>query len=298
MRLLFTLIFSLFVLKNNAWAAACCGGGSTAPSIISSDDKAQLSTSYSYSEVVIDNVDTNGIWRSWDTHQQIETFRIEAAHLISDLWQAGIAVPIIQRTRLDQKYSGLGDVTGTLGYEYLPDWDYNSYRPKGIGILQITLPTGKAKAESENGGLDSRGNGFLAISLGTLLTKSIRAWDLFSNFEIHRSFEKKVSSNQISGTLKPGYGGNFGLGIGYNTAQWRWGGSMTWMYEDPIKTQGVINNNGSIERYATGALSVSYLASSDWAGSMIYSDQTLFGSPVNTSLGKTLSLQLQKKWAR
>jgi hypothetical protein len=162
----------------------------------------------------------------------------------------------------------------------------------------VTLPTGKSRAESEIGGLDSRGNGFWAIGLGTLLTKTLGVWDVFSMLEAHRSFDKKVDNSQIQGTLQPGYGGNFGVGGGYNLKDWRLGTSITWTYEDPINIVGNTNSSGSVERYATAALTASYLASDEWAGTLSYADQTLFGSPVNTSLGRTVALQLQRKWGR
>lgn len=299
MKLSFQLLFSFTLFfEGNVWAAACCGGGFAAPSIISGDDKAQLSSSISYSEIAIDNVDAKGIWRTWEHHQKVQTFRIEGAHIFKDRWQAGFAIPVVQRSRLDQSYSGFGDVTASVGYEYLPDWDYNPFRPKGIGYLQLTLPTGKSKAESEIGGLDSRGNGFWALGLGTLLTKAIGRWDAVTAFEFHRSFDKAVSNSQIEGTLKPGYGGNFTVGGGYNAKSWRYGSSITWSYEDAIHIQGVANSQGSIERYATAVASASYLANDHWSGSLNYSDQTLFGNPVNTSLGKTLSLQIQHRWER
>lgn len=298
MKLLWLLPFSSLFISSGAWAAACCGGGFAIPAIIAGDDKALLTTSYSYSEVVIDNVDSSGIWRKWDPHQQVQTFRVEGAHLISDRWQAGGILPVIQRSRLGQSHSGLGDVSGSLAYEYLPDWDYNPYRPKGIGYLQATLPTGKSRAESEVGGLDSRGNGFAALGVGTLLTKIFGRWDAFTSFEVHRSFDKQVSNSQLSATLKPGFGGNFGLGGGYNTAAWRIGSSITWSYEDPVKIQGSSSLTWPLERYATAVVAVTYLANDAWAGTLSYADQTLFGSPVNTSLGRTIAFQLQRKWGR
>lgn len=298
MRPLSALLFSLLFVDSVARAAACCGGGFAAPSIISGDDKAQLTTSYSYSEVVVDNVDSSGTWRKWDVHQRVQTLRLEGARLISDRWQAGGVIPVVQRTRLDENHSGLGDLSGSLGYEYLPDWDYNPYRPKGIGYLQLTLPTGKSRAESEVGGLDSRGNGFWAVGLGTLLTKAMGRWDAFSALDVHRSFSKHVSNSQVEGTLEPGYGGNWSLGGGYNTVAWRFGGSVAWSYEDPVRVKGAVRAAGSVERYATGVLSVSYLPSSLWAGTLSYADQTWFGNPVNTSLGRTIALQLQRRWGR
>lgn len=298
--LIFSLFFTVLSFGVEALSAACCGGGFAAPSIISGDDKAQMTSSLSATEVVVDNVDSQGIWRKWDSHQQVKTFKIEAAHIFLDRYQAGISIPVIERTLESTSYSGLGDVSTTVGYEYLPDWDYNPWRPKGIGFLQLTFPTGKSRADSEVGGLDSRGNGFWAFGAGTLLTKNWTKFDSFVSLEVHRSFGKDVSNSQFTGEVKPGYGSNVGLGVGYNLLDYRFGSAVTWTYEDAVKTipSGGVTNNGSVERYATAALSLSYMYSDDWSGTANYSDQTLLGSPVNTSLGKSLSLQLQRKWGR
>ena len=301
MKLWLSFIFNIVVSLYSAttFAAACCGGGFATPAIISGDDKAQLTTSYAFSEVVVDNVDSRGIWKKWDQHQKVQTFRIDGAHLLSDRWQAGFTVPILQRSYMEQTYSGFGDVSSSVAYEYLPDWDYNPYRPKGIGFLQLTLPTGKSRAESEVGGLDSRGNGFWALGAGTLLTKIIGRYDLYSSLEVHRSFGKKISNSQVTGALNPGWGGNFGLGGGYNFLKvWRAGSSITWTYEDPVNLRGQSNFNGAVERYATALFAVSYLINNQFAGTLSYSDQTLFGNPVNTSLGRTVLLQLQRRWER
>lgn len=297
MKLFLLLIFNLF-FTSKAFAAACCGGGFATPSLISGDDKAQLTTSYSLSEVVIDNVDSRGIWKKWDEHQKIQTFRIDGAHLISDRSQVGFTVPIIQRSYLEQTHAGLGDTSVSAAYEYLPDWDYNPYRPKGIGFMQLTLPTGKSRAESETG-LDSRGNGFWALGVGTLLTKTISHYDFYSSLEVHRSLGKKISNSQINGTLNPGWGGNLSIGAGYSFLRtWRIGSAITWTYEDALNIKGENNIDGSIERYATAALNVSYLLNNQWAGTMSYTDQTLFGNPVNTSLAKSMLFQLQRRWER
>jgi len=304
MKHILVLSFSFFLLLifnvNQAQAAACCGGGFAAPSIIAGDDKAQLTTSFSATEVVVDNVDAQGIWRKWDTHQQVQTFKIEGAHIFWDRYQAGFSIPIIQRSRESLNYSGLGDISTSIAYEYLPDWDYNPLRPNGIGFLQLTLPTGKSRADSEVGGLGSRGNGFWALGLGTLLTKTWAKFDSFASFELHRSFGKDVSNSQFTGKLEPGYGGNLGVGLGYNVKDYRFGSSLTWTYEDAVKTDSNsgIGNEGAIERFATGALSASYMASDEWSGTFSYSDQTLFGSPVNTSLERGLALQVQWRWER
>ncbi len=298
-KLQFNFLLTYFVTQN-IFAAACCGGGSAAPSIISGDDKAQISISYSMNKVAIDNVDSSGIWRTSSEHQSIQSYKIEGAHLISDLWQAGFAIPVIQRSKQNETYSGISDISVSASYEYLPEWNYNIYKPKGIGFFQLTIPTGKSKADSEVGGLDSRGNGFWAIGLGTLLTKSYQEWDGFSSFEIHHSFEKKINNSNFDGTLQPGLGGTFGIGLGYNLKDYRIGSGITWSYEDPINSinQQNISQAGFVERYATAVASLSYLASDEWSGTFSYSDQTLFGNALNTSLSRGFALQIQRRWGR
>ncbi|RYZ91709.1 MAG: hypothetical protein EOP06_06310, partial [Proteobacteria bacterium] len=105
-----SLVLLAFVPRM-ALAAACCGGGVALPSIIAGDDKAQLSMMYSISSIVVDNVDTNGVWRKWNEHPEVQTMRLEAAHLITDRLQAGIVAPFSQRSRLEESSSGIGDVS-------------------------------------------------------------------------------------------------------------------------------------------------------------------------------------------
>ncbi|MBX3039223.1 MAG: serine protease spb1 [Bdellovibrionaceae bacterium] len=293
------LFSSLFLLAgSHAWAAACCGGGVASPSLIAGDHRAQLGTSLSHTEILVHSVDTKGDWHRWRQRQQVQVLRLEGAQLLSDRSQAGFSLPVFHRIRDAENSSGLGDVSTSWGYEYLTDWDYHPWRPRGVGYLQVVLPTGRSKAESELGGLDSRGNGFWAVGAGTLLTKTWGRWDALASLDAHRSFGKSISTSQIQGTLKPGWGGNLGLGAGYNTKSLRWGGQITWTYEDPIGLDGPSSSSGSLERYATALASLSYMPNPEWSATLGYSDQTLFGSPLNTSLGRGLQLQLQRKWER
>lgn len=290
----------LLLLFTNSYAfgAACCGGGLSIPSLINGDDKAQLALTYSHTDVVVDSVDSSGVWRKSEEHSRASSYKLEGAHIFSDRWQVGGSLTIVQREFASEQSSGVGDTAGLIGYEYLPDWDYNPYRPKGLGYFQITLPTGRSKAESENGALDSRGNGFLALGVGNLLSKIIGRWDGFANLDMHRSFPKSFSNSQYGGTLYPGWGANWGFGSGYSLKAWRLGGSLVWTYEDPINIQGRLNIQGAAERYATLALSLSFAATDEWSGNLTYSDQTLFGDPVNTSLGRSVAVQVQRRWSR
>lgn len=301
MRRLFPLCFSFLLLMSGAsfaFAAACCGGSLASPTLMAGDDRAQISTSYSQVDVAVDHVDARGIWKLSEASQKVETFKLEMARLLTDRWQAGVSLPLLRRSRQGQSESGWGDLSASFAYEALTDWDYHPYRPKGLVFVQITVPTGLSRAESDKGGFDSRGNGFWALGTGALFTKAFGSFDLFSSLEAHRSFSKSFANSNMSGTLHPGWGGSLGLGAGYNTKSWRWGGALTWRSEDPIEVRGTVASAGVTERDTTASLSVSYLQGALWSTTLSYTDQTLFGDPQNTSLGRGLTLLFQRRWAR
>lgn len=296
---LLSSFFLVILSANYAWSAACCGGGLSVPTMIISDDKAQFSASYGNTQVTVDNVDAQGIWRQWDQHQQVQTIKLEGAHIIGDRWQVGASLPVMTRQYGGVSYSGLGDIATSLSYEYLSDWNYNPYRPKGIGFVQGIIPTGKSRVDSEVGGLDSRGNGFWAIGAGTMLTKSWTVWDVFVSLEWHRSFAKNVNTSLVQGTVRPGRGSNIGFGAGYNWLAYRAGFSLTRTQEDPIETTLASSHSWQgEERWDTMTLTLSFLQNEQWSWTMSYSDQTVFGDPLNTSLGKSLGIQWQLRWAR
>lgn len=300
MKLLLISLFSsfAFVIGSKVFAAACCGGGFAAPSLIVGDDKAQATLSYTHAQIS-DDVGADSFWRKRDFRETSDTIKLEGAHIFKDVFQGGFSIPVIRRDRGGHQSTGLGDISGTIGYEYLPDWDYSPWRPRGLGYFQLTAPTGKSINEADSTyQLDSRGRGFWAVGLGTMLTKIIERWDFFTNFDFHKSFEKKYSNSESTGTLKPGWGGNFGIGGGYNLRSLRFGGAITWSYEDSIDIEGTIDSKGSPQRYATASLSASYLFENEWATTLTYSDQTRFGNPVNTTLGQSFTLFLQKRLLR
>ncbi|PIU01305.1 MAG: hypothetical protein COT74_02045 [Bdellovibrionales bacterium CG10_big_fil_rev_8_21_14_0_10_45_34] len=298
MKLLLIIIFSWFLLSHEVYGAACCGSAFAAPNLIAGDEKARFSSTMSQTNIAIDNVDSRGVWRTQDDHQQINTLQLSGAHIFADRWQAGVSVPVISRSYLGETYSGVGDTALNVGYEYLVDWDYNPYRPKGLAYLQVTLPTGKSRFESDIGGVDSRGNGFWAIGIGSLLTKTLGAWDAFVLIDLHRSFDKNIQNDSFQGTLKPGYGANWGGGFGYSVKDLRLGTSLTWFYEDPVQLERDTINPGSHERFANASITASFMADEEWSGTLTYTDQTWFGAPINTSLGRIVSFQLARSWLR
>lgn len=303
MKLISSFIILLILLSlPEARAASCCGGGFAIPSLITGDDKAQVTTSFSQGKVDTD-VFSNGVWQKRSSDDTTQTYKLDYAHIFADRFQYGFSLPIESRQNRvagsDNKESGLGDISVQLGYEYLPDWDYNPWRPKGVGFVSLTIPTAPSIYEVTNE-VESRGRGFYSLGAGTVLTKTWLNWDANANFEVHHSFTKVVNNPQtVVGTIVPGNGTSLGIGGGYSLGDTRIGSSLTWTFEDPINVESSSTpSNGSPERYATGTFMLSQMFNQDWAASLSYSDQTLFGDPSNAILSKSVAVSLQKRWQR
>ncbi len=282
--------------------AACCGGGVSTVSVLNGEESALLRTSLSESQVKA-RVLQDGVWRRVTESEAAETLKIEVAQVFSDRYQYGLTVPLMKKSQtglMGGSASGVGDVSGHLGYEYLPDWDYNPWRPLGVGFISLVAPTGSSKYDSISDfqNFQNRGRGFWTLGLGTSLTKSWSHWDSSLVLEAHRSLSRGASTSQGDIVLQPGWGGSLDLGSGYNLKKLRFGGGISWNYEDPVKTSGALTSVESVERYATGTLLISYLFPEEWAGTFSYSDQTVFGAPLNAGLSRTFALILQKKWLR
>lgn len=293
-------ILGLFVLVSTpaALGAACCGGSVAAPAMISGDEKAQASVSIGESQIHAD-VTTSGFFRERQSLETQRTYQLDVAHIFHDRWQAGGRIKLLDRNREGSSSQGLGDSDFNLGYEYLPDWDYNPIRPKGLGFLQLTLPSGRSIYESQNDfQLDSRGRGFWALGLGTLLSKTWERWDTSILLSIHRSLSKSISTSSGPAELHPGWGGSLATDAGFSWRSFRLGAGANWSYEDGVKQTGSSSSKSSPQRVATAVLSLSFAPSDSWTVMAAYQDQTWLGQPTNTTVSRGGEVRLVRRWSR
>ncbi|UYL07775.1 serine protease spb1 [Bdellovibrio sp. SKB1291214] len=294
---LFVLIFSL---QRETLAASCCGGGFAFPALIMGDDKAQITSSLSYGKVT-DDVLPNQKWIKREDGNLSQTLKIEAATLLSDTFQSGISIPVVNRKVAHENSTGLGDVSLNLGHETLPELSYSPWKPKGVTFLQMTLPTSPSIYDSENIlAADSRGRGFFTIGGGFALIKVFGKWDANSSVELHKSFARDFSSSAAGGTITatPHLGHSWTVGGGWNHGDWRWGTSFTGLYEDAIEISGAQKSSGSPQQNITWSVMANYMMGLENAWTLSYADQTLFGMPENSSLSKTVTLSFQTRWQR
>jgi hypothetical protein len=263
------------------------------PSLITGDEKILVTTTASYDTPSAQVLDS-GIWRTTPP-EHLEILTLNGAYAFDDRWQGGLTLPVIQDQREinggSQSSNGLGDVAFGVGYEAISDLNYDPYLPKMILFSDLTVPSGHSVYDgSESTGTGIRGRGFYQLGFGTTLMKDFGRWDILTVLEIHRSFPNQEA--------RPGYGESATLGGGYNWGDTRLGATIAWSYEDPIHANAESLNSPSLTRWATGTLSLSYLLSEEWATSLSYSDQTIFGTPLNAVLNRSFLVSFQRRWLR
>lgn len=279
-----------------ALASACCGGALALPSLITRDEKALLTQSLSVGRVQSD-VDARGYWTKKSDTDETLTLKIEGAALLSDRWQSGGSMPIVTRSGSRGSSTNPGDFSAQIGYEFLPEWSYHPWRPRGVGSLTLTAPTVKSIYETNDSSITT-GRGFWTLGAGAAFTRAWIKWDSQLTLEAHKSFDRQVSTAGFEGRIKPGFGASLSAGAGYHIGQNRVGFAISSNHEDRIDAEGSVISTGSSQRWMTGTLSASHNAGNDWSWTLSYSDQTLLGDPSNTSLSKTWAFALQKRWAR
>lgn len=299
-------LFLCLVSFRGAGAAPCCGGTANVPSLITGDDRSQISATLSTASVVADAPVGGGVaFRGENDREQAQTLRVDAALLLTDRVQAGVTVPVTRRARTRNnnpaEATGLGDVSASVGYEILPEWSYSAWRPKGLVFLTTTLPTGGSLYDAtQMYRIDSRGRGFFALSLGTLLTKAWGDWDTSLLLEGHRALSRTINNELGSLVVSPGWGGSGMLSAGLSPGggSIRLGASLAPSFEQGNTTSGLVAGTGENITLWTTAAQLSYLASTELSFSFIYSDQTLIRASDNSALNRSFAFLVQKRWER
>ncbi len=288
------VLFVFLIAPWSAWAASCCGGGLSLPGMIVGDDQRLFSATTSASQLSEESLST-GEWSSYAKPRTSQALHLSLAQVFWDRWQVGASTQVM---RNDQSVTGaerssveFGDSSFFLGYEALPEWEYSAWRPRGYVFFQVVAPTGRptTTALQNNGGVTGRG--FWTAGPGMILTKIVGRWDVAVSGEIHSSLPKV--DNQLR--LVPEPGGSVMLGSGYSLGNYRLSGAMTLNYEGPVRAG---DSAGSLQRYVTAVLGGSYSIRDDLSIAVSYSDQTLFGEPINAPLNKSIAVAVSKRWAR
>ncbi|MGE0615053.1 MAG: serine protease spb1 [Bacteriovoracia bacterium] len=299
------MLFALLLIVSEAAAAPCCGGSASLPTLITGDDQAQLSFSVSRASVIGDAPAAGlPVFRSSRDAETTETLKLDGAWMLSERWQAGASLPVLWRARetttSSARSQGLGDVSVSAAYEFLPERTYSVWRPRGFFFLQSTLPTSPSIHDAVAPYLvDARGRGFFSVAGGAAFVKVLGNWDLLLTAELHRAFARTFQDADGSITrFFPGWGGSALLGAGWSPGggAFRLGLSFAPVFEGAITSEGGVNTTSSSQLVWNSSAQFAYAFDEAWATNVAYTDQTLLGPARNVSLSRTVIFSLQKRW--
>ena len=291
----YIIVFPFTFVSSVVMAAACCGGNAGNVGVITGDERASLSGSVQISETT-HSVSADGWWTKLQNESRKSVLKLDYTQIFSDRFQVGASVPMASS---DTHPLGLSDVSALVGYEALPEWDYDPYTPHGVVYVSAKMPTGTSiYDDDEELQKNPTGKGFWAFGAGIVLNKTWGPWDASMGVEARRSLNRTVHNSLLNGEVQPGNGLQWSLGGGWNRGPVRIGASVATNYEDPIRVTGTIESNGSPQRVTTMTLSMGYLLATNLTLTGSYFDQSILGDPVNTNLDTGVSIAIQKRYSR
>jgi len=296
------------IYSKQSWGSACCARSSAAPSLILSDDQSQLGLALSHGNVVAQADDEGAaIFGFPNTSEIIRTYRLDGATLLSDRFQVGASVSIVQHSvaqpEILDSTIGAGDTRFSFAYEFLPLWSYSAWKPQGFIFSVITVPTGRSVYEAQAPtSSDVVGNGFYSISVGTILQKRWTNWDVFLMPELHYSLPRTFENSGMVFQVVPGFGGSMGVGGGISPGGSNFRiGSRVQPRIDQSRSIPAIDSESQVQLGTATcdvAFDLSYLFGSSDSLMLSYADQTLLGPAMNSNLSRIFGVNFQHRWER
>lgn len=294
-------LFLLSLFSVDAFSAACCGGGASLPNLITGDFKAQMTMSASNSAVThsVDE-DKNYKLRDKNSREVSESLTLMGAYQFDDFWQVGLSIPIKKNTYKtkddSETSSGLGDLKLQLAYEFLPEFSYSKWKPRGFIFIQHTFNNAKSTHEvNKEHGTDALGKGFHTSSLGFSLIKIKRNFDFSFMTEYHRGLERSFKNGEQKYTIDPGTGYSMLLGLGYSprNGSLRYGMNLVQSIENKSTTSGDIESKSAGKESLELGFNLGYMLGEN-SVVLSYTDQSFFGAGKNISSTKAISLNIIK----
>jgi hypothetical protein len=190
---------------------------------------------------------------------------------------------ILRKSGLDESEIGLGDVDLQGTYEYLPEYTFSNYKPRGFVYSKISIPTSKSLYNSESSIFtDVRGTGLYSLSLGNFFLKRLDNITLKFTTEWTHYFGKTYSQFKLHDYEKF----VFPLGIAYSPPESNFtlGLTDTFSYQTGKTLTGNINSKSTQEYFWELSTFVNYSPNRNEIWSLSYSDSTLQGNNINSPL--------------
>lgn len=288
----FLALFILFSSK--VFSSSCCGGGSSSSMIITGDNRAEMSLGYSYrSDIGQTNQDGWATLNSDQIKDQRQSINVQGQYQATERWQLASKLSLVDKnlnkSGLKENNMGPGDVDLQATYEYLPEYTFSDYRPRGFVYSRATIPTSKSLYDSQSNIFsDVRGTGLYSLSLGNFLLKKLNTVTLKLTTEWTHYFGKTYSQFKLHDYEK------FSLPLGFAythpDSDFTFGLTDTFSYQTGKTLTGEINSKSSQEYFWEVSPFVNYSPNRNEIWSLSYSDSTLIGKSINSPLYRIVSL--------
>ena len=293
MNKLITTIFFIFI-NFKVMAGSCCGGGSSSSLILVGDNQQEYSLGLTYRDD-LGQTDNDG-WAAFHNDKTVDqqtNFNFQYQRLVTDHFQAAIKSSLVQKDITKQNRhettSGMGDIDLQATYEFLPEYTYSAIKPRGFTYLKLTMPTSKSLYNSDSPLYsDVRGTGLYSLSAGVFFIKHISAFTVKSAIEGQHFFGKGFSTTTVEDYNKliiP-----LGLSYAFDPAPISIGTGATWSYQTKKTFTGSISGMADKEYFWELNFFSNWIIDRESTLGISYSDSTLVGKNINSSLYRTVGL--------
>ena len=262
--------------------------------IITADNKMEMSLGYSFrKDIGQTNKQGYSTLNSNQIKDESQTIDLGIHYQLLEYWQLASRVSLkskdIKKSGKAESETGLGDIDLQATYEYLPEYSYSLWKPRGFIYSKLTIPTSKSLYDSESTlYTDVRGAGLYSFSVGHFHLKKWGEWTLKFSTEVARFFGKTYPNYKLEDyhkVLVP-------MGVGYapENSDFSFGVNDTFSYQTPKKTSGSISSTSQKEYFWELGFFVNYMHNRESLWSLSYSDSSLVGNSVNSPLYRTVAL--------
>ncbi len=288
------LILASLLITTNLFASSCCGGGSSSSMIITGDNQSEYSLSYSQRND-IGSTDSKGYstLNNQSVLDQQSAYSFQFQHLFSDRLQAGIKTSFVEKQiRKQNRFeneSGIGDIELQSSFEFLPEFTYSDYKPRGFVYLKGTIPNSNSLYNSNSAVFsDIRGSGLYTLSVGSFFIKHFSNLTLKAGSEVQHLFGKKFSGVNLDSYQKA----YLPLGFAYSNQSWpvTLGVNSTFNYQTAKTLTGSVNSKSNVEYFWELGTFLNWSINREETLGLSFSDSSLIGKNINSSLYRAVGL--------
>ena len=233
------------------------------------------------------SADPSGHRKPNQQHESVNTATVRAAYRFALPWQAGVEFQLADRARDGARSTAPSELNFDLGRR---DGSVLSY-------AQVTAPVSRSAYEQDNQyQLDALGRGFWAFGIGQVWTFARGDTALNLTYEVHRSLARDFANAGNAGTLRPGFGANWAVGLSQKMDWFTAGLTIAESYEDPVAVRGDRKRHGgSAQRMFTPTVSAAAALGGGWTLAVTYNDQTILPA-ATADLTREAGVVINKIW--